>query len=99
VVTDIPLVDGIPAVFALEQNYPNPFNPSTTIKFALPKASVAKLTVYNLLGQKVSTLVDGQLEAGVHSVRFDATRLATGVYFYRLEAGDYLSHKKMLLLK
>jgi hypothetical protein len=99
VVTDVPLVNGIPAVYALEQNYPNPFNPSTTIKFALPKASVTKLTVYNLLGQKVSTLVDGQLEAGVHSVRFDATRLATGVYFYRLEAGDYLSHKKMLLLK
>jgi len=99
VVTDVALVDGLPVAYVLEQNYPNPFNPSTSIKFALPAASRAKLTVYNLLGQKVATLADGEYNAGVHVVNFDAARLATGVYFYRLEAKDFVSQKKMLLLK
>jgi hypothetical protein len=90
----------IPNSFVLEQNYPNPFNPSTTINFTLGKASNVKLTVYNLLGQRVATLVDGRMNAGTQSVVFDASRFASGVYFYRLDAGsNFNSVKKMLLLK
>jgi hypothetical protein len=88
-----------PYAFALEQNYPNPFNPSTTISFTLPKMSNVNLTVYNILGQRVMTLASGQMEAGAHVVKFDAKNIATGVYFYRLEAGSYVSIKKMMLLK
>jgi hypothetical protein len=89
-----------PGQFALEQNYPNPFNPSTTINFTLGKASNVKLSVYNLLGQKVATLVDSRMNAGRQSVVFDASRYASGVYFYRLDAGsNFNSVKKMLLLK
>jgi hypothetical protein len=89
----------VPLGYALAQNYPNPFNPATTIDFALGKASNVKLTIYNLLGQKVATLIDAPLGAGPHSVRFTATNLSTGVYFYRLEAGSFKENKKMLLLK
>jgi hypothetical protein len=88
-----------PLKFALEQNYPNPFNPTTTINFSLLKASNVRLTVYNLLGQKIATLADNRMEAGVHNVTFNAARLASGVYFYRLEAGEFMSQKKMLLLR
>jgi hypothetical protein len=89
----------LPGTFALGQNYPNPFNPTTTINYSLPKASSAQLIVYNLLGQKVATLVNEHQAAGNHTVQFDAKKLATGVYFYRLEAGSYVACKKMLLLK
>ena len=88
-----------PFAFALEQNYPNPFNPSTTINFTLGHSSLVKLTIFNILGQRVGTLVNSQLEAGPHSVKFNASNLASGVYFYRLEAGSFQSNKKMLLLK
>jgi hypothetical protein len=90
---------GLPLQFALEQNYPNPFNPTTTINFTLGEASNVKLTVYNILGQKVATLVDSHLGAGAHSVQFDARSLSSGVYFYRLDASDFVSIKKMMLLK
>jgi len=99
VTTSVSEGDGLPERFALEQNYPNPFNPATTINFALPKASNVKLAIYNVLGQKVATLVDGQLNAGAHVFKFNAGSLASGVYFYRLEAGGYTANKKMLLLK
>jgi hypothetical protein len=89
----------MPVSFSLEQNYPNPFNPTTTINFSLAKASDVKLTVYNILGQKVATLVDTRMKAGKQSVEFDASKLSSGVYFYRLDAGDFLSNKKMLFLK
>ena len=88
-----------PFEFSLSQNYPNPFNPSTTINFSLEKAAVTKLTVYNILGQKVAVLVNDLLPAGQHEARFDAKALSTGVYFYRLESGTFVSSKKMLLLK
>jgi hypothetical protein len=88
-----------PFAYALEQNYPNPFNPATTINFTLAKASNVKLVVYNILGQKTATLVDGPMNAGTHSLRFNALNLATGVYIYRLEAGEFSANKKMLLLK
>jgi hypothetical protein len=87
------------ATFALDQNFPNPFNPTTTINFSLGKASNVKLVVYNILGQQVSELVNEKMQAGSHTVQFKANNLATGVYFYRLEAGSYVDVKKMLLLK
>ena len=88
-----------PSQFALDQNYPNPFNPSTTINFTLANASDVKLAVYNVLGQKVMTLVNSHMNAGQQHVVFDASKLSSGVYFYRLDAGNFSSIKKMMLLK
>jgi len=88
-----------PQSFTLYQNYPNPFNPTTTIKFALPVDSRVKINVYNSLGQLVETLVDREMESGYHEVNFDASRLASGVYLYQLRSQDFVSVKKMLLLK
>lgn len=89
----------VPDVFALNQNYPNPFNPSTEIAFDLPVASHVELTIYNVLGQKVETLVDREMEAGSHTVTWNADRVSTGVYFYRITAKDFTETKKMLMLK
>jgi hypothetical protein len=88
-----------PGTFSLEQNYPNPFNPRTNINFTLAKTSNVKLSVYNVLGQKVMTLIDSRMSVGEQSIVFDASKLTTGVYFYRLDAGSFSSVKKMLLLK
>jgi hypothetical protein len=90
----------VPFKYSLDQNYPNPFNPSTAIKFSLPAAENVNLNVYNLLGQRVATLVSNQqFTAGVHTVNFDASRLASGVYFYRLETDGFTATKKMMLVK
>jgi hypothetical protein len=78
----------LPHGHSLEQNYPNPFNPSTTIRFGLPSRSHVKLSVFNILGQLVATLVDGDIDAGYHEVNFDGRHIASGVYFYRLSVGD-----------
>ncbi len=94
--------DPSPAVaknFELGQNYPNPFNPSTVIRYALPSKARANLTVFNSLGQVVKELVNENEEAGYHEVRFDGTGLASGVYFYRLQAGSFVETKKLTLLK
>ncbi|MBO6522853.1 MAG: T9SS type A sorting domain-containing protein [Balneolaceae bacterium] len=88
-----------PNEFRLSQNYPNPFNPSTNISFNLPSSGEVTLKVYNLLGQEVVTLVNGRLNSGSHTVAFDASRLASGMYIYRLQAGSHLQTKKMLLIK
>lgn len=85
--------------FALDQNYPNPFNRSTTIHFELPKESHVKLIVYNMLGQKVMNVVDEEKPAGRYDVRLDSSSLPSGVYFYRLFAGEFTSTKKFILLK
>ncbi len=86
--------------FALNQNYPNPFNPTTNISFSLADAAPVKLTVYNLLGQEVTTLISGKLmNAGTHNVAFNAASLSSGVYIYRLEAGSFVSNKRMTLIK
>ena len=89
----------IPAAFVLEQNHPNPFNPSTTIRYGLPSRSRVSLTVFTVLGQKVAELVNGEEEAGYHEVKFDAGSLASGVYFYRLQAGYFVEARRLLLLR
>jgi hypothetical protein len=80
-------------------NYPNPFNPSTIIRYSLPSNAFVNISIYNMLGQKVVTLVNQNMEQGVHEVSFNASSLATGAYIYRIEAGSYSATKKMLLLK
>ena len=94
----------IPQDFALDPNYPNPFNPTTTIRFSLPQAGEAELSLYNLLGQRVATLVKGAQEAGVHTLFWDGRdgqgrELASGVYLYRLQAGVQVETRKLLLLR
>ncbi|MFQ3607849.1 MAG: T9SS type A sorting domain-containing protein [Chloroherpetonaceae bacterium] len=88
-----------PKEFKLEQNYPNPFNPTTTIQFAVPSVSDVKLEVFNILGQKVASLVNRRMEAGLHTVNFNAVNLSSGVYFYRLQSGSFVQTKKMMLVK
>jgi hypothetical protein len=94
-----PTANGVPSAFALQQNYPNPFNPSTKISFTLGKSGFTTLSVYNLLGQKVATVLAKDMAAGSHEVSFDASNLSSGIYFYRLESGKSLDVKKMMLLK
>jgi hypothetical protein len=89
----------VPVDFQLAQNYPNPFNPMTNIRFDLNGIGHVSLKVYNVLGQEVATLVDGRLEAGTYEVPFDATELASGVYFYKLSAASQTETRKMVLLK
>lgn len=88
-----------PESYRLLQNYPNPFNPITTISFELPESNLVKLTVYNILGQRVKELVNKELSAGHHKFQFDGSAFASGVYFYRLSAGDFNSTKKMIIIK
>jgi hypothetical protein len=89
----------VPLGFALEQNYPNPFNPTTTINFSLGKPSQVKLVLYNVLGQKMLTIIDRRMNAGAYAIPFDASKLTSGIYFYRLEAGDFSSQRRMVLIK
>jgi hypothetical protein len=88
-----------PDNFSLKQNYPNPFNPSTTIEFTLPNPEYVKLKVYNILGKAVSTLVSRKLNQGNHTYTFDGKNLASGLYYYRIQAGKFQDMKKMILLK
>jgi hypothetical protein len=90
---------GIPQNFQLLQNYPNPFNPTTTIGYAMPVRAYASLGVFNSLGQCVAELVNGEEEPGYHEVAFDATKLASGMYYYKLQAGNFVETKKMLVVK
>jgi hypothetical protein len=89
----------IPADFSLAQNYPNPFNPETTIEFGLPEDSKVTVTVFNVLGQVVTSLVDTEMPAGYHVVNWDAGETASGIYFYRIQAGEYTATKRMVLMK
>jgi len=89
----------IPIEYSLEQNYPNPFNPSTTIKYSIPEEGFVKLAVYNMLGEEVAMIVNASQKAGRYEVNFNANGLSSGVYIYRIEAANYTSSKKLMLMK
>lgn len=89
----------LPDKFSLHQNYPNPFNPVTTIIYTLPEHSHVNLAVYNILGAHVITLIDKQQRAGVYHIKFDASHLPSGIYFYRLDTGTFVGQKRMVLVK
>ncbi|MBZ0204478.1 MAG: S8 family serine peptidase [Ignavibacteria bacterium] len=89
----------IPNYFSLSQNYPNPFNPSTSIKFSLPKAELVTLKVYDVLGKEVAVLVNEMKEPGFYNVDFNGSNMASGIYFYRIEAGEFTAVKKLMLIK
>ena len=91
--------ENLPTEYSLEQNYPNPFNNSTVIKYSIPQEGLITLKIYNLLGEEVATLVNDTKQTGNYEVSFDATGLTSGVYFYRLQAGNYTETKKMVLMK
>ena len=89
----------LPLTYSLEQNYPNPFNPLTVIRYSLPFQSRVSLKVYDVLGREVSVLVNEEKPAGIYDVQFNATNLPSGVYFYRIFAGDFTETKKLIILK
>ncbi|MBN2364763.1 MAG: T9SS C-terminal target domain-containing protein, partial [Calditrichaeota bacterium] len=89
----------IPVEYNLEQNYPNPFNPVTTIAFSLPEARFVSLKIFNILGEEVASLMNQEMAAGVHNIRFDARNLVSGMYFYRIEAGSFREVRRMMLVK
>jgi photosystem II stability/assembly factor-like uncharacterized protein len=93
------VIDFKPDGFSLKQNYPNPFNPSTKIKFHLPEISFVRIKVYDLIGKEVATLVNEEKSIGSYGVEFNATALPSGIYFYQLQAGNYVETKKMILMK
>lgn len=88
-----------PLEFALYQNYPNPFNPVTTIKYQIPQSGTVTIKVYDVLGKEIATLANEEKSAGSYEVKFDASRLSSGVYFYKIRAGEYISVRKMILLR
>jgi hypothetical protein len=92
-------VEELPREYQLVQNYPNPFNPTTTIRFSLPQRSHVTLKVFDVLGREVTTLVDGEMEAGEHSVVFDASGLSGGTYFYQLKAESVVRTQCMVFIK
>jgi hypothetical protein len=99
IVVDVKELSGIPVQFKLEQNYPNPFNPTTMISFSLPQNSNVVLKIYNILGNEITELVRGEYPAGIYSVNFDASGLASGIYFYTIRTNDFAESRKMLLMK
>jgi len=98
-ITDVENSGKLPTEYALAQNYPNPFNPSTSIQYSLKESGKVDMAVYNMLGQKVLTLVSEYQNSGSHLVKFNASQLASGVYIYRINANSFTASKKLLLLK
>jgi hypothetical protein len=94
-----PIDAQIPKEYALYQNYPNPFNPVTRIKYALPKSTRVKIWLYDIIGRRIKVLVDDQKPAGYHTLEFNGGNLASGIYMYRIHADNFISTKKMLLIK
>jgi len=97
-------LSNLPASFSLSQNYPNPFNPDTKIDFALPSPQIVRLEIFDILGRKIKTLIDKRLDAGYHSIQWNGTaddddQILSGIYFYRLSAGDHIESRKMILMK
>jgi flagellar hook assembly protein FlgD len=100
VVTSVaPVSSTIPREFNISQNYPNPFNPRTTIRLDVPQASNVNITVFNILGREVATIVNEELKPGEYEVQWDATDVASGTYFYKVTAGNFVQTRKMVLLK
>jgi hypothetical protein len=99
IVTEVEYQDEVSTAFKLEQNYPNPFNPATVIKFSISKEAQVDISVYNILGEKVRELKNEMIKPGYYEVEFNASNLASGVYLYRIKAGDFIESKKMNLLK
>ncbi len=99
ITTHVEFVEKKPLAFYLRQNYPNPFNPSTKIQFSVPERVNVNLIVYNMLGQKVAQLAEGEVEGGTHEITFDASQLPSGVYIYRLQAGEFVESKKLIYIK
>jgi hypothetical protein len=99
-VTNVNTETGLPFSYSVSQNYPNPFNPSTKINYTLPVEGNVILKIYNVLGEEVLTLINNELmSAGEHTINFNASGLPSGVYLYRLQAGDFVQVKKMMLIK
>ena len=98
-VADVSFSDPVPTEFSLMQNYPNPLNPATVVSYQLPAVTDVRLAVYDLLGREVAMLVNGRKAAGTYEVKFDASGLASGVYLYRLVAGDFIQTRKLVVLK
>ncbi len=92
-------INSMPKKYELEQNYPNPFNPTTTINYSVPKSSTVTIKIYDILGKEVETLVNEQKTAGNYKIEFNADKLASGIYFYQMRAGNFISTKKLVLLK
>jgi len=97
--TGIPNGNEVPRMYVLSQNYPNPFNPSTTIEYQIPKQSFVTLKIFDLLGRQVATLVNEERHAGTYNVQWDASRLSSGIYFYKFTAGGFVKTKKMVLMR
>jgi hypothetical protein len=89
----------LPRSYSLSQNYPNPFNPTTQIKYSVPQSGMVNISVYNILGQEVARLVNQVQKAGYYNITFDASKLASGVYLYKILSGNYSQTRKMMLLK
>jgi hypothetical protein len=102
-ISEITAVNGdlstTPSEFKLGQNYPNPFNPSTTIDYSIPRRSFITITIFDILGRKVTTLVNSEIDAGNHQINFNGSSFSSGIYFYQLKADNYISNKKMILVK
>jgi hypothetical protein len=98
-ITGVNTIAGVPKEYSLSQNYPNPFNPSTDIKFDIPKNSFVKLAVYNELGKEIAVLVNKDMPAGKYETGWNASNYSSGIYFYKLSAGDFTGTRKMILLK
>ncbi|MEO8399177.1 MAG: T9SS type A sorting domain-containing protein [Ignavibacteriaceae bacterium] len=99
IITDINYQNNTALLFSLSQNYPNPFNPTTKIEYSIPKTSFVKLKVYDILGKEVITLVNEEKSIGNYSIEFNGNNLSSGIYFYKIQAGNYSSVKKIILLK
>ena len=93
------LSEVIPKTYSLSQAYPNPFNPTTTLSFAMPVDSKVILSIYNMQGREVSTLIDANMDAGYHSIVWDANSYASGVYFVKMIAGEFVNTQKLMLIK
>ena len=98
-VTGVSNTINIPTEYDLSQNYPNPFNPSTVITYALPQAGYVSLTVFNLLGEEVATLVNENMSAGTHTVEFNGSNLTSGIYIYSIISNGFIYSRKMVLMK